>query len=193
MSDSPASNSPPGFSPARPTIRKPGHFDPVPVSEAPAIKRTEPWACPSCGRISPAENVFCIACGHDSSKGLAVGTCFACGYDMTGVKSVVCPECGVSNTARNRKRAGARLSSVQVRNEYYYVPAATFLVAAVALWGVAWRIFDFRVAMRLEGQMLGTAFVSAIAYFVLAMLWWGTDMPLHVITLRIFAVASCAA
>jgi hypothetical protein len=72
-------------------------------TEAHTGERTIPFTCPACAtsqRIVVGRRVPCIACGLGIELRLDAPRC-ACGYDVAGLTTSACPECGAPVERRN--------------------------------------------------------------------------------------------
>lgn len=175
-------------------VRGRGRPNPVGVTEREPEAKPEPWTCPNCGRLCPGENIHCLHCGYSASQGVTAidKSCYSCGYDLSGLKSVKCPECGTINSARNRRRARTSTSNRDVQMEFYIKPLLVAAVATLVLFGTRWSIGSFRSAAWQELIIAASTLVSFVFYVLLGLVWWGFDAPLHVCLIRLFCIVSCA-
>jgi hypothetical protein len=157
--------------------------------------------CPVCMAPILRGHHVCARCGMDQRKGVESSTwvertlaprkgrraptCPTCGYDMTGLRELKCPECGtVLTPAGARKAAEKRLSARRVRN-VYLVPLLMFVFgagfASAAMYGLRgtagvgayWFTFGFEVA------------IAIAVFWVCQIIWIGVDAPMHLNLLRL--------
>lgn len=170
-----------------------------------------PSPCPTCGQPIPAGSVLCLNCGFDVRKGakLLTGTgvddpddpgsipvkgkpaaakCPECGYDLKGLNTPRCPECGklVVKKSFEDKRAE---DSRRAAREVWSKPLA---LIAVGLVGTAiWELLADHTGRGLAESLLGIAVqvpIGLTVYFLCCLAWIGFDMPWRYIALRLAAV-----
>lgn len=174
--------------------------------------------CPDCG--SPwGSSVICTRCGHNRMTGEPVGVnvpppagedpdqprppkppkpCKKCGYDLTGLKSARCPECGTVNA---RLRSG-QLTEKQTLKRMYTIPLVLTAIGVVVVL-----LIDFIVGA-ITGSSVTTSWATAgaasalsyvilfplmlsvgfVVYVVCSMMFIGFDEPLGVTFVRLAAV-----
>jgi hypothetical protein len=137
-----------------------------PVVQAVAVMA----GCPDCGKPMPAGSVLCTACGYDSRQGRRLIGAVAKVKEDEGKKAV-----------READRSAVAKA--------YLVPLGIFAVSV----GLT---FAFLSNLR-HGQELGTAILASYAvtvpvglvvFWILSVVWFGVDAPLHIIALRLAAV-----
>jgi hypothetical protein len=153
--------------------------------------------CPACSRGMARDAVLCIHCGFDRRTGFTrrtgvdaaatktgTLTCPSCGYDLTGLRKRVCPECGETNLGRNNAKAKQR----QAQKEsvaLWVLPTAMLVVGSViSIWHVA-RLGGGEVAVK---WAIGTSFCvlgAFVGYSLIAMLLTGWAYGLGQSLLRI--------
>lgn len=167
------------------------------VMEAP-----RPVLCPACAHGMGADAVICLNCGYNARAGFQRGSgagatertggllkCRHCGYDVTGLKSPTCPECG-GRLAEDRRARDREVSREVVR--WAYLRPGLMVVGGVAglcviraIGGEAGLIPSNLLALALGIPM------AVGAFFLCCLIWIGFDAPWHLVTLRmagIFAV-----
>lgn len=165
--------------------------------------------CAGCGMPASSNAVVCLGCGFNRRTGVFTAdelnaaqdpgkplrkkkfSCSQCGYSLDGLKTPRCPECGTINT-RETGKLDRRSLSRQIVRETYLKPA---ILAVVAIIGLV------IVAIVHRSPMLGAAYAIWIAasavlgtgvYFLFCLLWTGFDAPMHLATIRLFAVFGMA-
>ncbi len=191
--------------------QRPGKGQPQPQSQSQSQPRpqarpqTPPAAgCPGCGKSLRADAVICIECGFDKRKGLQRGTgigagkvqsgsttCSSCGYSMVGLKTRVCPECGVENKPKSWKDY-SKVESARVVRRAYMVPAVMLgagvgvISIAFAVTGHAELIPNFLVALAVSTAL------GVLAFFMMCATWIGFDAPTHLTALRLSGIEAAA-
>lgn len=151
--------------------------------------------CPACGSALGPGAAVCIRCGYDKRAGLTpsavdadgapIRKCAGCGYNLAGLKSPKCPECGRATIAR-RGRAERG-------------PAPTGWVVPVVLIAVSLvltALLQFLIDRSGEAflrSLLGLGLkipLAVIAYAAAGLLWMGFDMPWKHVFLRYTAVCA---
>ncbi len=141
----------------RPATASSGGEGPIPLAQpettparaAGAGRDLNAALCPACSHgMSPAA-VICINCGFDRRTGFTrrtgvdaaanrTGTlnCPSCGYDLTGLRQRVCPECGEQNLGKHNpihKKRKARKEQTKL----WATPAAMLTIGTgICLWHV---------------------------------------------------------
>lgn len=133
-------------------------------------------SCPVCMHTLPAGARICVFCGFDAEKGVQTSTlieksdrkgdrgylCRACGYDLTGVRNPICPECGerVNLSKKDRLDDGMR---EQVFADEYKRPAVWFVIGFVIVG----------VVLAIKGEPLGFAAYAVLLAIQLPLMWIG--------------------
>ncbi len=157
-------------------------------------------ACPGCGKGLRFDAVICVECGFDKRKGIQRGTgigasttkggsttCTGCGYSMLGLKTRVCPECGLENKPKSW-RDHSKVEAARVVRMAYVVPSMMLGAGVVAM---CITLIGFDVAERIPYWLAYLAVSTTLgttAYFMLCLTWIGFDAPLHLTALRLAAV-----
>jgi predicted RNA-binding Zn-ribbon protein involved in translation (DUF1610 family) len=149
--------------------------DDAPLTGLPDDVR-HPRACPVCSNSMPPDAKICVGCGFDPARGIQTSTliektegrdgrkhrCESCGYEITGIREPVCPECG-ERINLSRTRQHDRRIRAQVLEQEYLKPAvwlgAGFLVVSIA--------------MAIRGAPLGFAWYAALLAVQLPFMWVG--------------------
>lgn len=169
-----------------------------PILMAPLPKQNITRApCPNCHAAMEPGQVRCGSCGKVPSlyetrhgprepeevpKGVTL-LCGECGYDLAGLKDLVCPECGTRATLPSRSEM-LEEDSVEIAMWEYQKPAimaaigfvlALLITAASGTWSDAgWYAlaFPFRVL------------VASGAMLLCGVLWVGVDAPFRLVLAR---------
>ena len=167
---------------------------------APESRETQTRACPICLRRVLAGNPVCGQCGYDERAGLQPSTrlgkrplgergliCRGCGYNLRGLRSLRCPECGERVQPLTDREIHERSARQQIRVAYLQ-PLGMLVVGA----GLLALIVAFNSGWR-------DALTYLLAYairvpFGLGMFWlcsWlfiGFDMPMRLAALRLAGI-----
>ncbi len=132
-------DSPPPAQPSK-AGSEPVGYDLVEEPPAPAPVAAA-QTCMGCGALMRPGATLCARCGLDSRAGVRpihasdgtrrVKKCSQCGYELTGLKRPICPECGASFSPRDYRRLD-REHSESVRRSEWIKPAV--------MLGVGWSI-----------------------------------------------------
>jgi len=153
----------------------------------------DPRMCSSCGMVMHHDAVICMACGMNSKTGLfltgkpapAGNACVQCGYDMRGLPSPRCPECGTINTRSQRLK---HQPTEQTIRDNYLRPA---IYAALGL-AISVPIVGLSVGWSAVGphllHTLGAVVAGVIAFAICAIIWLGLEAPIPVIAARMAGV-----
>lgn len=146
--------------------------------------------CPSCFRPLPPDTGRCVSCSSElrlsARPDISIPTCQKCGYDLTGAKSLICPECGTTQRPRPKNH---NLSHHVVRDAYLKPVIATVCgLAAVVLFLVAYGSPE-SIPSTLLAILVQSAVGLAI-FWVCSLIWIGFDEPFHFNALRLLAIYS---
>ncbi len=134
----------------------------------------QPGPCPVCMHSMPRGAKVCVACGYQIDKGIQTSTnvernkggrgypCEHCGYDLTGLRSTVCPECGKPNNFSRTHRLNAGLKSQMLQDEYRK-PAVWFAVGFVVVG----------IVLAIKGEPLGFVVYAILLAFQLPLMLIG--------------------
>lgn len=196
--------------PSDPDPSDPDIYDLAPDSFN-AILGDGPKPCPSCGQPIPSGSVLCLGCGYDERKGRQLSTgigvddpddptagpapkgkpaarqCPKCGYDLKGLKTPRCPECGTLVLPKSKREILEEEGRRTARMEY--IRPLTML--GVGLAGIALVFLAGNDAKGL-GFYLLTYLVSVpagvAAFFFLCLIWFGFNAPMHLTALRLAGI-----
>jgi len=188
--------------------------DEPPPRAAGGARRGELQICPDCG-TPLGSGPICASCGYDRITGRTIGErgqgtpppagtlmadkpkhlprpCKKCGYDLTGLKTAKCPECGTINPGRLRHRETEKQTLRKMYIQPLIMTAIGMAVAVVAyaiigslsggatsgVGGVVAYLIYFALSLPL----------GFITYVVCSMIFIGFDEPLGVTLVRLAAV-----
>lgn len=172
--------------------------------------------CPNCARPMMAESIICMGCGFNRTTGRNVTTameeleggapskprkpkasepieplkCKKCGYELRGLNSLTCPECGTVNQLRTAKRERELAESKRQARKAWISPVIMTIVGLSVSSGI--------VAMASGGpEVVGhlisfamTLVIAGVVYFVCSLLWIGFDEPLPMTALRLMGAVA---
>jgi predicted RNA-binding Zn-ribbon protein involved in translation (DUF1610 family) len=176
---------------------------PLPVSDEDPSVKIVTRICLSCSHTVHADNPVCAYCGWDVRKGLPKKfremeaapkpTCRKCGYELTGLKTNICPECGTRNRLTAR---GAELD----KNSREITKWAYLRPALMLCGGVGGLILFYGIRYSSEPWFMVFAVVSFainavvlwVVYTLCGLGWIGLDMPHHLAALRLSGILAVA-
>lgn len=167
--------------------------------------------CPNCARPMMADSIICMGCGFNRSTSRNVTTaveeaeggaparprkprpndvvaplkCKECGYELRGLKSLTCPECGTLNRLRTVRRERELAESKRQARKAWSSPIIMAVVGVsistgvVALAGGGPAVLEHLISFGL------TLVIAGVVYFVCSLLWIGFDEPLPMTALRL--------
>lgn len=177
--------------------QRPADDLPLGVEFEDTTPRTKP--CVNCGERAPKSALLCSSCGFDFATGkvaqfpkTAGRRCIKCAYDLSGVKSARCPECGTFNSDASRKALlSQRERTDNIRAEYtkpLYMLLGGLLVTTVVALLSGGTLGPTLVALLLQFAI--SAVIGTIAFFLACLVWIGFDAPFHLTTLRLLGIAA---
>jgi len=149
--------------------------------------------CSYCGMPLKDGAIICLGCGMNSTTGLflngkpasAAHNCVKCGYDMRGLKTPRCPECGTVNTRAVRLKHVPR--EQELRDNYLRpaVYAALGLAVSIPLAGL--RFGWTQVPSHLLGLAAGIV-AGVIGFCICGLIWLGFETRPAAIAARIAGI-----
>lgn len=176
----------------------------IPLIDTPedAVGSGQVRRCESCNCVIGRNSILCHRCGAAGGRLVAEPpqedgrVCEECGYNISGLPSRRCPECGhVQEGAGRRNPRKRRPQTPEERRIalWAYLNPTLILLSglSIACAIMAMRAGMFGVAAQLIvfGVQVPTSF---IAYCIVAVLWIGFDMPLPMVAVRIAAACAVA-
>lgn len=167
--------------------------------------------CPCCLRPMAADVVVCVGCGFNRATGERVETetggkprkgksgggvrelkCSQCGYNLSGLRSARCPECGKVNIVRTSKREREREESQRQATRAYIKPAV-MLAGGLATTSIILAAGQSAAAIPAYLLVFAIGFVvSLIVYVVCSALFIGFDESFPLMALRLAGVYAVA-
>ena len=175
----------------------------LPVSDEDPSVKIVTRICLSCSHTVHADNPVCAYCGWDVRKGLPKKfkemeaapkpTCRKCGYELTGLKTNVCPECGTRNRLTAR---GAELdkNSREITKWAYLRPALMLgggVGGLVLFYGIRHSSEPWFMVFAVVSFAIN-AVVLWVVYTLCGLGWIGLDMPHHLSALRLSGILAVA-
>jgi hypothetical protein len=164
-------------------------------------------SCGKCGQGRPPSMIVCPGCGHNpfdekpqaepkakkkKPKGPMQGlSCASCGYDMKGLKSLKCPECGHQNRISTKRDFYEDVSRDVVRAAYMkpavigLVCTGIIIASSLSMGGLP------MLAVMSILLFLGYA-VFWVVTQICSYLWIGLDADLKLFTVQLFAAHASA-
>lgn len=199
----------------------PANPDPLPLEPVAETPKPVLRPCPSCGSGMRPDAVLCLACGYNQASGERMAgeaaievpapvPCASCGYDVRGLKSDVCPECGELLSVLHIGGSGPlqvlrpRKLPTEARPvwmEWFGLgndvsmqavvrPVAVLCLAALVI-GVQWaRAGAGRGASVSVLGVFAAMPVAFIGHWVVAQIWDGIDAPLQHLALQVASVSA---
>jgi len=158
-------------------------------------------ACGACGAPMLERHTVCGRCGMDRKAGAATSSlsqhtrergrrvlkCGNCGYDMAGVPSLVCPECGErADTSFHRRTR--RQASRDATLGMWLKPGLMFVIGAGIMVLVKLIFATPADALQYLAQFAVTVPVGIAVLFACSLIWIGFDQPFHVQALGLAGV-----
>ncbi len=190
-----------------PTTPEPEGFDVFDLAPEPSSPKTSP--CGNCGRPVSEQAVVCVGCGFSKQLGRVLTPddapksedlprgkriqCKKCGYDLRGLKTAKCPECGTMNAVPSRRERD-REDSAKVARDAYLQPALMFIIGAL-ISTITYAAYVSHMggnpAVGAMGYLvyLGVSVpIGVIVYWTCCLVWIGFDAPIHLIALRLAGI-----
>ncbi|MCE2967425.1 MAG: hypothetical protein ACK5WB_04645 [Phycisphaerales bacterium] len=187
----------------------PSDLGPIMLDDAGAIPLAgdAPSECPKCKAKMSEGAVLCVACGHGAERFIPAtpaeperlsrpsrmrfavpAKCPRCSYDLKGVKSERCPECGELITPAAMRRLYSERARREVYVKSYVIPAALLFVG-LAVWVPVYAMEHGAgdVVAEIIGRIVAVA-LGLLAYFICGILWLGFDAPWHLTALRLLGI-----
>lgn len=199
----------------------PANPDPMPLEPVAEEPKPQLRACPSCGIGMRADAVLCVACGYNQASGEKVEgeaaveappavPCWNCGYDVRGLTSDTCPECGELQSklhisgqgpmqvlrpkAMKAVRGSVWRERLGLGDDAAFAAVARplgLLVLAGVVIGVQWlRAGGSRGAL---ASVIGVFLAMPLAFvghWIVAQIWDGIDAPLKLLALQVVSVSA---
>jgi len=161
--------------------------------------------CVGCGMTLQPGSAICVTCGYNQTTGEAAGlvvagedkpgkapkplrVCSKCGYDLAGLKTPKCPECGTVNYKKKRGIDLDREAAAKAHRWDYIKPLAILGVCGTI---EALVLFNNYRGMPLLGATvisLARIPVGIAAYFVCAFAWLGFEHTFKVTIIKLLGV-----
>ena len=163
-----------------------GPDDPVSIEPDRSSSR---GVCPSCYRPLPPDTGVCVTCSQATKprKGDAAPTCQKCGYDLTGARSLICPECG---TTQSRQRAKNIDMSREVVRDAYLKPAIALILGLTAIIAFQFAIGNSNSIPEVLLAVLVQSVVGLVIFWICSVVWIGFDEPFHINVIRLLGIYS---
>jgi len=195
------SPTPPTPAPAAAANAEPDGFDVFNIAPDPAAPKVAP--CGNCGSPVNESAAVCVACGYSKQLGRVLKPsdtpksddlprgkriqCKKCNYDLRGLKTAKCPECGTINTNPSR-RDRDKESSAQTAREAYLKPLIYFVVGFLGVCliqafqhGLGGVVF-YGVSYAIQVP------IGLAVFWVCCLVWIGFDAPIHLTALRLAGI-----
>lgn len=178
--------------------------DAIPIAEDPAddaggmdaILADEPRACANCGQLLGSA-VICMGCGYNTQTGTMTATqklardgraCVACGYDLSGLKTPRCPECGADNSRGAVRSAKHKREAERTVRNAYLKPALMFAIGTAIAASIYGAQDGPEVAAGYAILFAANLIVGFIVFWVCSLMWIGFDQPMHLMALQLAGV-----
>jgi hypothetical protein len=159
-------------------------FDPVPIAaptEHHASKK-----CGVCGAPMGNDSRVCGLCAYDDRKGIQTSTlvksvsedgrrivqCKSCGYDLSGLPTATCPECGTNNIKKHDLLEGVELETELAALRKPFIAMAVGFGGSLLVAALAWQMPGVVAVLQLHALILPVALVVVSACLIA---WIGVD------------------
>lgn len=157
-------------------------------------------SCPDCAMLMRAGADVCVACGFNRKTGRPVGTvfddgapastrrqkvCQKCGYDLAGLRTAQCPECGHLNVPRSKRELMERMPR-RVTKWLWITP-----LIVIGVWAcvqVALHAAGVGSVIRGGVFLVGASAIGVPVYWLLNLLWIDRPEPWWAMVLGVVAV-----
>jgi len=172
---------------------------------APSANAAKVAPCPNCGLPVNEKAAVCVSCGYSKAHGRTLKEsdvpksadpprgvrqqCKKCGYDLRGLKSAKCPECGTLNN-RPTRRERDKETSVEVARETYRKPLIYLAIGLIGMFLIR-GLEQGGGPSHVLGYALGYAIqlpIGLAVYWVCCLIWIGFDAPVHLTVLRLAGI-----
>ncbi len=168
------------------TPRSPGPSDGVAIEPD---RPTSRGVCPSCFRPLPPDTGVCVSCAtglnRKPSPDGSGPTCQKCGYDLTGARSLICPECGTTQRPQSRKNLDM---SRQVIRDAYVKPVLTLIIGLMLIVAFQFAIGRQEAIPQVLIAVVVQSLVGLVIFWICSLIWIGFDEPFHINVLRLLAI-----
>ncbi|MFI4898743.1 MAG: hypothetical protein ACIARR_13080 [Phycisphaerales bacterium JB059] len=151
--------------------------------------RTSRGVCPSCLRPLPPDTGVCVSCStglnRNPSPDGSGPKCQKCGYDLTGARSLICPECGTKQSptlARRNEHSRAIVRDAYLKPALALVLGLAFIIVFQLLIEQANAIPTVLLAILIQSV------VGLVIFWICSLAWIGFDEPFHMNVLRLLAI-----
>ncbi len=129
--------------------------------------------------------------GSAAEEDLVTTICRGCGYDLRGSVSRRCPKCGAIRALRRRRRAvGREEYASHLLRRHAFVLACFGVGASLIVMALLLAIGGGRFAALYPVVIGAQTLATLLAYLLFAFLWLGSDDPIRVLALRMFAICA---
>ncbi len=189
------------------------------LEEESATSRPAMVGCPNCARPLASDAVICMGCGFNRATGRNVTTamgegaapgepsagrgrggragkaagrkCKSCGYDLRGLSTAKCPECGTVNVKPTRQERD-REDAARVRRNAWLHP---IIMIVVGLTVISIMVGAAHGSAAVAGQLVAfgiSVVLGLLVYLFCSVLWIGFDEPIPLTALRLTGVYALA-
>ena len=180
---------------------EPDGFDVFDIAQDPAAPKVSP--CPNCGKPVNEQAAVCVGCGYSKQLGRVLKpsdtpksedmprgkriTCKNCNYDLRGLKTAKCPECGTINTNPTRRERDKENSAATAREAYlkpliYFVVGFLGVCLIQALQNGPSAVLFYGVSYAIQVP------IGLAVFWVCCLVWIGFDAPIHLTALRLAGI-----